>query len=343
MNNIVMWETLQNSADWDCFKTPTLQEISRIPNLHQMAHCACLEVIRLFHSVGCVRNKLQCRTIQPNQKSFLWTSKVGRFTRAWFVGYDRRSSWKHESEKSSAGRLVHEPSWGSCSTSQTSKNERNLMEWLMIVTMLIFFLRTSVLLVKKHCCIMLEDNDAVIKMTRKEKKSDNETCFQNPQSCFWLVVRSNQFAPKNQKHMQDTKTQLADILTKGSFTRDEWNHLLCLFNISHFSSTKRLEVMLEKNARRCRWRKSHSKMEIDDEFCLAMQRKDSQCECLYFIRKPEEDQRWKSNIFWARERMQQPRMGWTQLTSCSSNCSEWNVDDKWPSQERKFDEVLDST
>ena len=35
----------------------------------------------------------------------------------------------------------------------------------------------------------------------------------------------------------DTKNQLADILTKGSFTRDEWNHLLCLFNISHFSCT----------------------------------------------------------------------------------------------------------
>ena len=35
----------------------------------------------------------------------------------------------------------------------------------------------------------------------------------------------------------DTKNQRADILTKRSFTRDEWNHLLCFFNISHFSST----------------------------------------------------------------------------------------------------------
>ena len=35
----------------------------------------------------------------------------------------------------------------------------------------------------------------------------------------------------------DTKNQLADILTKKNFTRDEWNHLLSLFNISHFSST----------------------------------------------------------------------------------------------------------
>ena len=44
----------------------------------------------------------------------------------------------------------------------------------------------------------------------------------------------------------DTKNQLADILTKGSFTRDEWNHLLCLFNISHFSSTVWSETMAKR-------------------------------------------------------------------------------------------------
>ena len=33
------------------------------------------------------------------------------------------------------------------------------------------------------------------------------------------------------------------MLTMGNFTRDEWNHLLCLFNISHFSSTKCSGVM----------------------------------------------------------------------------------------------------
>ena len=32
-----------------------------------------LEVLHLFQSVGCVRNKLQFRTVQPNQKSFPWT------------------------------------------------------------------------------------------------------------------------------------------------------------------------------------------------------------------------------------------------------------------------------
>ena len=42
-------------------------------NLHQVEHCAFLEVIRLFQSVGCVRNKLQFHTVQQNQKSFPWT------------------------------------------------------------------------------------------------------------------------------------------------------------------------------------------------------------------------------------------------------------------------------
>ena len=45
----------------------------------------------------------------------------------------------------------------------------------------------------------------------------------------------------------DTKNQLADILTKGNFTRDEWNHLLCLFNISHFSSAECSETMAKRS------------------------------------------------------------------------------------------------
>ena len=44
----------------------------------------------------------------------------------------------------------------------------------------------------------------------------------------------------------DTKKRLADMLTKGNFTRDGWNHLWCLFNISHFSSTDCSEVMSKR-------------------------------------------------------------------------------------------------
>ena len=61
----------------------------------------------------------------------------------------------------------------------------------------------------------------------------------------WLFDRIN-LDPKIQIKYIDTKNQLADILTKGSFTRDEWNHLLTLFNISHFSSTSCIAAMAKR-------------------------------------------------------------------------------------------------
>ena len=52
--------------------------------------------------------------------------------------------------------------------------------------------------------------------------------------------------PKIQIKYNDTKNQLADILTKGNLTRGEWNHLLTLFNISHFSSTACIAAMAKR-------------------------------------------------------------------------------------------------
>ena len=40
----------------------------------------------------------------------------------------------------------------------------------------------------------------------------------------------------------DTKHQLAAILTKGIFTRDEWNNLLHLFNMSRASPLVALRI-----------------------------------------------------------------------------------------------------
>ena len=42
--------------------------------------------------------------------------------------------------------------------------------------------------------------------------------------------------PKFKTKMLTPKNQLADILTKRCFSRNEWNHLLCLFNIMNFST-----------------------------------------------------------------------------------------------------------
>ena len=61
----------------------------------------------------------------------------------------------------------------------------------------------------------------------------------------WLFDRIN-LDPQIQIKYMDTKNQLADKLTKRNSTRDEWNHLLCFFNISHFSSINKCEAMTKR-------------------------------------------------------------------------------------------------
>ena len=115
------------------------------------------------------------------------------------------------------------------------------------------------------------------------------------QSCSWLVVRSNQFGPQKSKSNTLTpKNQLADMPTTGNFTPDRMELFVVLVQHQPFQFYSLFWSDVKKNARRIKWRKSHSKIEADDEFCLAMQRKDSWRACLYCIKKPGENQIWKS-------------------------------------------------
>ena len=83
---------------------------------------------------------------------------------------------------------------------------------------------------------VFEDNEAVIKMIIKGRSPTMRHVSRTHRVALdWLFDRIN-LDSKIQIKCIDTKNQLADILTKGNFTRDEWNHLLSLFNISHFSS-----------------------------------------------------------------------------------------------------------
>ena len=84
---------------------------------------------------------------------------------------------------------------------------------------------------------VFEDNEAVIKMIIKGRSPTMRHVSRTHRVALdWLFDRINLDSKIQIKYI-DTKNQLADILTKGSFTRDEWNHLLCLFRISHFSPT----------------------------------------------------------------------------------------------------------
>ena len=93
---------------------------------------------------------------------------------------------------------------------------------------------------------IFEDNEALIKMIIKGRSPTMRHVSRSHRVALdWLFDRIN-LDPKIQIKYIDTKNQLADILTKGNFTRDECNHLLCLFDINHLSPTNCSEVMSER-------------------------------------------------------------------------------------------------
>ena len=84
---------------------------------------------------------------------------------------------------------------------------------------------------------VFEDNEAVINMIIEGRSPTMRHVSRTHRVALDRLFDRINLDSKIQIKYIDTKNQLADILTKGNFTRDEWNHLLCLFNISHFSPT----------------------------------------------------------------------------------------------------------
>ena len=89
-----------------------------------------------------------------------------------------------------------------------------------------------------------EVNDAVIKMII-QGRSPTMRHVSDRVAFDWLSDRIN-LDPKIPIKYIDTKNQLARILTKGNFPRDEWTTLLHLFNISIFSSASCSEAMSKR-------------------------------------------------------------------------------------------------
>ena len=156
----------------------------------------------------------------------------------------------------------------------------------------------------------------------------------------WLFDRIK-LDPKIQIKYIDTKNQLADILTKGNFTRDEWNHLLNLFNIGHFSPTVGSAAM----AKRAQQESGEERVTAKSKPMMNLV---SRCSVrnLYVLAFTEPESlgktRYESQILLSSWTEQQPRTGRLVLDAYSSNYSEWNADKNWSSQEWKSDEVLEA-
>ena len=129
-----------------------------------------------------------------------------------------------------------------------------------------------------------EDNEAVIKMIIKGRSPTMRHVSRTHRVAPDRLLDRINLEPQIQIKYIDTKNQLADILTKGNVTRDEWKHLLCLFNISHFGSTVCSGAMA-KNVQQDSGEESHSKVKTNDESDC----KGSLKSVIFCIRKPGEE------------------------------------------------------
>ena len=186
---------------------------------------------------------------------------------------------------------------------------------------------------------VFEDNEAVIKMTIKGRSPTMRRVSRTHRVALdWLLDGIN-LDTKIQIKYIDTKNQLADILTKGNISRDEWNHLLCWFNISYFSATNCLEVMSKRTQKDAGEERVTAKSKPMMNLVSRCSVRDPNVLASTASESPEKT-RHESQVPLSSWTEQHHRTGRPVEDAYSSSYSEWNIDEKWSSQERKSDEML---
>ena len=232
-----MWETLQNKAAWDCFKTPILQEILRTRNLVQVEHCVFFGS-HTFVPIGWICKK-QTSVSHSSTESEIISLDAGLR----MDGIPALDLWDLIVTVLHGDTNQSKQVQGDLSTSLTRKKFLGKIDDLNNVD----FVSTNANSSRKEAMLYIfEDKEAVIKMIIKGRSLTMRHVSRTHRVALDRLFDRINLDPKIQIKYIDTKNQLADILTKRNFTRDEWNHLLCLFNISHFSSTDCLEVMSKR-------------------------------------------------------------------------------------------------
>ena len=200
-----------------------------------------LEVIHLFQLVGCVRNKLHFRTAHQNPKIIFLDAGLR------LDGIPALDLW--DLSVLVLGNVIqtHDGTEQTVVNCDTDHGHNKRSQGMINVLNNIDCVPSNVQSSRQEALLyVFEDNEAMIKMIIKGRSPTMRHVSRTHRVALdWLFERIN-LDPKNQIKYFDTENQLAYILNKGNFTRDEWNHLLCLFNISHFSSTVCSEAMAKR-------------------------------------------------------------------------------------------------
>ena len=252
--------------------------------------CAFWEVIHLSQSVGCGRNKLQFRTVQQNQKSFPWTQDRGWTVSPHLIFWDLIVAVLHgntcqsnQERGDQCTNLVR----AAPHKLQKRKRSQGMINVLNNIDCVPSNVNSSH---QEALLYIFEDNEAVIKMIINGRSPTMRHVSRIHRVALDRLFDRINLDPKIQVKYIDTKNQLADILTMGNFTRDEWNHLLCLFNVSHFSSTDCSEVMSkgtqEESGEERVTAKSRPMMSFGARVPFE--------HIIFGVRKPGEEKLWKS-------------------------------------------------
>ena len=241
------------------------------------------------------------------------------------MGSNRFCLWKHDSDYRKK---------------LTLKEGKNLKGRSTFWIILIVSPQTYSLRIKEALLYVFEDNEAVIKMIIKGRSPTMRHVSRTHRvTNDWFLDRIN-LDPKIQIKYIDTKNQLADILTKGNFTRDEWNHLLCLFNISHFSSTDCSEVMSKRTQKDSGEERITAKSKTMMNLVSRCSVRNPNVLASTASESPMKT-RSESQVPLSSWNEQQPRTERPVMLASSSNSSEWNTDKTWSSQEWKSDELME--
>ena len=184
------------------------------------------------------------------------------------------------------------------------------------------------------------DNEAVIKMIIIGRSPTMWHVFRTHGVALDLLFDRINLDPKIQIKYIDTKNQLADILTKGNFTRDEWNHLLCLFNISLFSSINCSVVMSKRTQKDSGEERVTAKSKPMMNLVSRYSVRDPNVLASTASESPGKTKSESQKVPLISLNEQQTRTGRLVMGAGSANYSEWNIDDKWSSQEWKSGEML---
>ena len=280
-NNIVMWEILQSNADWDLFQDSDFAgDLEDSKSTSGGTLC-------IFGSHTFVPISWMCKKQTSVSHSSTESEIISLDTGLRLDGLPALELWDLiVSVLGNVPRVSDNPGRPVIDAHKRQKSQRRI-DVIKDIDLVPSNVQSAH---HKALLYVFEDNEAVIKMIIKGRSPTMRHVSRTHRVALdWLFDRIN-LDPKIQIKFFDTKNQLADILTKGSFTRDEWNHLLTLFNISHFSSTACRRSDGETSSTKFRRRTCHSKITTYDE----LDRKNAFDRVIFSFYKPGGDFVWTS-------------------------------------------------